>query len=79
MPRYFFHIEGCPRDDEGVEVETLAQAKCEAVDMAGRLICEESNTFWEKREWAMTVANERGLTLFSLTFFATEAAALASA
>ena len=77
MPRFFFQIDGFPNDDEGVEVESLARAKCEAVDMAGRLICEESNTFWEKKEWSMTVADARGLTLFALTFFATESAALA--
>ena len=76
MPRYHFHIDGCPRDTEGCELADLARAKCEAVDMAGRLLCEDSNTFWEKKEWGMTVTTADNLTLFSLTFFATEGAAI---
>ena len=76
MSRYFFHIDGCPRDDEGCEISDLAKAKCEAVDMAGRVICEQSDTFWDKKEWGMTVTDGDDLTLFTLTFFATEGAAI---
>jgi hypothetical protein len=76
MPRFYFHVDGGSRDDGGCEIEDLAKAKCEAVDMAGRLICKDSDTFWERKDWGMSVTDEEGLTLFSLTFFATEAAAL---
>lgn len=76
MPRYHFHIDGCAQDTQGSELADLSRAKCEAVDRAGRILCEESNTFWEKKEWGMTVANGDNLTLFALTFFATEAASI---
>jgi hypothetical protein len=75
VPRYFFHVDGDLRDDEGCSVEDLAKAKCEAVSMAGKLICEDSSAFWEKKDWGMTVTDEAGLILFTLTFFATESAA----
>ena len=75
MARYHFHIDGDQFSDEGHELATLAEAKCEAVKLAGHAICDEAGTFWDKREWNMTVTDSDGLALFSLTFFGTEAAA----
>lgn len=77
MQRYHFHVDGSSRDEEGSDIENLAKAKCEAVEMAGRLICEESSSFWDKKEWGMTVTNGDDLALFRLTFYATESAAIA--
>jgi hypothetical protein len=76
MPRYFFHTEHQPEPECRV-LESLAEAKCEAVKLAGRTICDGADVFWDAMDWRMTVANEAGLTLFMLTFFGTEAAALA--
>jgi hypothetical protein len=79
MPRYFFHVtNGVDRDTEGVDLPTLAQAKCEAVKAAGEILCEESSAFWASKEWGMTVTNADGVTLFSLSFIGTEAPAIAS-
>lgn len=79
MARYFFHVtNGVDRDTEGVDLPTLAQAKCEAVKAAGEILCEESSAFWDSKEWGMTVTDAKGLTLFSLSFVGTEAPAIAS-
>ena len=41
------------------------------------MIGQNVDEFWERRDWQMTVSDESGLQLFSLTFFATDAAAVA--
>ena len=76
MRLYFFDIDGEEPDDIGAHCENLAKAKCEAVELAGRIMCDESEAFWEKKEWGMTVTNSERLALFSLNFFATEAPAI---
>jgi hypothetical protein len=77
MPRYFFHIEDgvAVQDDEGVELKDLALAKCEAVRLAGQMICDSASDFWDKEEWKLTATSEDGLTLFCLQFIGTEAPA----
>ena len=79
MPRYFFNIDDgrSPRDKEGTELKDLATAKCEGVKLAGRIICEDSDRFWDRREWGLTVTDSAGLILFSLAFLGTEAPAAA--
>jgi len=76
MPRYFFHIDGEGSSDEGHELANVAEAKCEAVKLAGQAICDHADKFWDTGDWKMTVTNQEGLTLFSLTFFGTEAASV---
>ena len=75
MPRFFFHVEDRP-DDEGTELPSVAAAKCEAVRYAGKLICDEADTFWDSAEFGMVVTDEKGLILFSLTLSGTEAPAI---
>jgi hypothetical protein len=74
VTRYFFNIESDGPDTEGHELANLAEAKCEAVKLAGKVICDDADAFWDRGDWNMTVTNDEGLTLFSLTFFGTEAA-----
>lgn len=78
MPRFYFHVEnGEPhRDEKGTELSTLAQAKCEAVRYAGRLLCDRASEFWDTGDFCMTVTNEGGLTLFTLQFSGVEAPAI---
>jgi len=76
VPRFFFHIEGgsaLEDDAEGFDLMNIAEAKCEAVRFAGRLICDAASTFWDVGDFHMTVSDERGLTLFELRFVGTEA------
>ncbi|QGN54634.1 hypothetical protein [Novosphingobium sp. Gsoil 351] len=76
MPLFYFHIDGEGLDANGCEYDDLATAKCAAVKMAGEILCDESDHFWDRMEWRMTVTDESDLSLFSLTFFATEAASI---
>lgn len=77
MPRYFFHVDDgiALRDEEGSELRDVTVAKCEAVKLAGQLICESADTFWSHQEWKLTATNEQGLTLFCLHLLGVEAPA----
>ena len=77
MPRFFFHIEydGLAHDDEGTELADLPIAKCEAVKLAGQMICDAAGGFWDKDEWKLSATNEEGMTLFSLHFIGVDAPA----
>jgi hypothetical protein len=72
MSRFYFQVEGAP-DDVGMELPNVGAAKCEAVRYAGRLICEQANSFWDKGDFTMTVRDERGLTLFLLVLSGVDA------
>lgn len=77
MPRYFFHV--CDGEDfvdlQGTELPDLTAARREALRFAGSLLAEQHDRFWATGEWRMRVTDERDLTQFELTFFATDAAA----
>ena len=77
MARYFFNIENADiRDTDGYEFASMAEAKCEAVRYAASLICDSVSTFWDSGDLNLVVTNERGLVLFSLRMFGTEAPAI---
>ena len=78
MPRFHFHLDGDP-DDDGIELKDLATAKCEAIQYAGRHICDQADTFWDKAEWSLTVADQTGLVLFQLQIIGTESPAIRTA
>jgi hypothetical protein len=69
MHRFYFHIQDGSQiiDDLGMELSSVTAAKCEAARYASRLICDEAERFWDAGELQMTVADETGLILFSLT------------
>jgi hypothetical protein len=77
MPKYFFHVQDgtASPDPDAIELKDLADAKCAAVKMAGRIICDSSKEFWSRSEWQMTVSDENDLTLFTLDFVGIEAPA----
>ena len=72
VARYFFHVrdEQTFPDLQGTELANLDVAKREAVRFAGALLAEKPETFWQASEWTMRVTDDRDLTLFQLTFFA---------
>ena len=78
MPTFFFEIEDGSgiTDDLGMELADLAEARCEAVRYAGRLICDHAGNFWNSGDWKMTVTNDKGLSLFSLQFVGIESPAI---
>jgi hypothetical protein len=78
MPRFHFHTPDL-QDDDGHTLPSLEVAKCEAIQLAGRMICEHADGFWDRGEWAMTVTDERGLILFQLQIVGTESPAIEGA
>jgi hypothetical protein len=79
MPRYHFHVDGqSSQDDDGFILTNLAVAKCEALRMAGRILCDEAAAFWDRAEWSMTVTDPTGLALFRLEIVGTESPSVQS-
>jgi len=75
MPRYFFHVhdgETYP-DMQGTEFPNLLAARMEAVRFIAALLAEKPERFWQSTEWTLRVAEETDSTLFTLTFFASDA------
>lgn len=70
-----FPLGGLP-DEEGVELASVAAAKCEAVKLAGKLICDRATEFWDTARLLMTVTDDRGLSLFTLDFVGMESPSL---
>jgi hypothetical protein len=77
VARFHFHLNP-ERDDQGLELPDVAAAKCEALDFAARHICDDSNAFWDREAWSLTVTNEMGLTLLQLQIVATQSPAMPS-
>ena len=79
MPIYHFNVRDGSNipDPDGTELPNVQAARVEAVKLAGRLLLDEPDTFWEGSDWHVEVTNDRGLILFRLDFMATEAAAAA--
>ncbi len=75
MPKFHFHLEG-EQDEQAIELADLAAAKCEALEFAARHICDAANAFWDREEWTLSVADEKGLTLMHLHIVGTQSAAM---
>lgn len=76
MPRYFFQLPAQELPDaDGADLPDLDTARRVAVRTACAMVAQNVDDFWARREWMMTVTDDAGLALFSLTFFATDAAA----
>ena len=56
---------------EGTLLDSLEDAQREAVKGTGGLLGQYADEFWRTSEWSLDVADDAGLTLFSLTTFAT--------
>jgi hypothetical protein len=77
VPRYFFHIEDHRRlpDGEGTELPDVKAAQDEAVRLAGALLHDDAELFWDAGDWRRVVTDDRQIVLFVLHFGATEPAA----
>ena len=79
MPKYFFNLQDGATpdsegpDSEGYEFPDLGTARSVAVQTACAMISQNAAQFLERGEWQMSVTDEDGLVLFSLTFFTTDA------
>ena len=80
MPRFYFHTnhpaEISIQDDEGLEFDTVHDAKCAAVKFAGQLLADVAEKFWDEADFDLTVTDDRGLILFSMRIVGIEAPAL---
>jgi hypothetical protein len=72
MPRYFFHvIDGRSIiDNEGTEFPNLRYARAEAIRLAGAILRDEGDTFWNGTEWHMNVTDASGQSVLKLNFSA---------
>lgn len=76
MPNYYFQLPGqLLSEREGFDLPSLEEARRVAVRTACAMISQSVDEFWASREWQMSVTDDDGLVLFTLTFFATDAAA----
>ena len=77
MPRYHFHVsDGQDFPDlQGSVFADLASARVEAVRFSGELLKDAASHFWSGEEWSMRVTDDSDMTLFTLMFIATNAAA----
>jgi hypothetical protein len=80
MPRYYFHLTHSEdiRDQAGVELGGLHEAKCHAVKMIADVLCQTPEKFWETETYRVTVSDARGLLLLDVEMIATLAPALLS-
>jgi hypothetical protein len=75
VPQYFFQLPAHELPDaDGVDLPDIDTARRVAVRTACAMIAQNVDDFWARREWVMTVTDDTGLALFSLTLFATDAA-----
>jgi len=72
MPRYFFHvIDGRSIiDNQGSELAGLKEARVEAIQLAGAILRDEGDTFWNGQEWHMDVTDASGQSVLKLRFSA---------
>jgi hypothetical protein len=72
MPRYFFHvIDGRDIiDNEGSELASLKEARVEAIHLAGSILRDEGDEFWNGEQWHMNVTDASGQSVLKLRFSA---------
>ena len=76
VPKYSFNFdEGRDLDAEAYELADLAAARLVAVRTACAMIGQNAAEFVDRGEWRMSVCDEQGLILFSITAFSTDAPA----
>jgi hypothetical protein len=68
MPRYFFHIADGREilDREGTELADDAEARAQAVMLAGGMLRDIGCDFWNSGHWRLRVVNEAGRTVCAL-------------
>jgi hypothetical protein len=75
MPRFYFDVAGYGTPHPfGLELSDLESARHVALKTACGLVQQRTSDFWgQGGEWQMTVMDDRRMTLFILTFLATDA------
>ena len=70
MPRYFFHVhDGFDLPDEtGTEFPDIVAVRFAAVTVAGEIIRDLGESFWEIEAWRLDVTDEGGQHVLTLNF-----------
>lgn len=74
MQRYYFHTNypSTSTDGIGMEFATLMEAKCQAARLAGQLLSDMAEHFWDNADLEITVTDDKHLMLFALRVFGIE-------
>jgi hypothetical protein len=74
MPWYFFSVTDALMhpDVEGRSLRGMAEARSEALRIAGRALDRLGDGFWRKTDWRLTVTNDAGLQVLTLGLRAEE-------
>ncbi len=75
MERYHFKTDE-QRDARGIELASLAAAKCEAGKVMASIVCASADEPWRRSEWTVTVTDDRGVKVLQLKIVGTEAPAV---
>lgn len=80
MARYYFDLhDGVDIiDEDGMEFDSLEDARHHAVMKMAELLMQAPGQFWAGDAWTLKVKDDVGLTLFKLNFSATESAVVAA-
>jgi hypothetical protein len=72
MPRYFFHVRDGRNipDEEGTVLSDTAEARKQAVILAGGVLLDAGESFWHETEWRLWVTDEMDKTVCALRFAA---------
>jgi hypothetical protein len=81
MPVYHFNVQDGSNipDRDGTDLPNLWAARREGVMLAGRVLLDGADKFWEGSDWHVEVMNASETILFRLDFTATDAPILVSA
>lgn len=80
MPRYYFNVHDgiTTLDHEGSELPDISAAKKAAALLAGQLLSDQDDDFWDGENWRVEVVDEQGLIFCTVHFFGTTSAVLKS-
>lgn len=78
VPRYFFDVRDgeCIPDKIGTVLADVTQARNQAARLAGELLSQNPDVFWDDDAWVVEVSDETRLVLFVLTISAQDAPAM---
>lgn len=68
MPTYHFHSANGGRflDRDGIELRDLAEARLNAVQLAGEVLRDHPEHIWEAGHWRVEVTDHRNVLLFTV-------------
>jgi hypothetical protein len=68
MALFYFNIDDGEQSAEemGVELADVAAARKEAAVLAGEMLRDRPDQFWDARAWRVAVSDAAGLTLFTI-------------